>query len=311
MEGKVASVDRRIARIAAQQHGVVSIDQLRRCGLSEAAIANRVAAGRLHRVHRGAYAVGHAALGPEGKLLGAVLAVGRGAHRGGTVLEHWGAAVSHRSAASLWRLVPTVAEPCHVIVAGDGGRAARAGIRVHRSTSLVPAQVTLCRGVPVTTPARTIADLRRAAAGGLPGALSQRELRAAVRQANVLGLPIDGEDAEDRTRSDLEGAFLGLCRSYHIPQPEVNVRVGPYLVDFLWKEQRLVVETDGYLYHRGKTAFQDDRGRDLELMRHGYRVLRLAERQVEAAPGHVAGALALALALDKRRSDRTAGQRHG
>jgi very-short-patch-repair endonuclease len=60
------------------------------------------------------------------------------------------------------------------------------------------------------------------------------------------------------------------------------MRVGPYLVDFLWRERRFVVETDSYLYHRGRAAFQDDHSRDLELMRLGYEVLRLSERQLEA-----------------------------
>ncbi|HWP32890.1 MAG TPA: type IV toxin-antitoxin system AbiEi family antitoxin domain-containing protein [Solirubrobacterales bacterium] len=303
MEGKVAKPDWRVAKIAARQHGAVSIDQLRLCGLGEGAIERRVAAGRLHRVHRGVYAVGHTALGLEGEAMAAVLAVGRGAQRGGVVLEHWGAAASHRSAAALWRLVSGVLDPCDVIVAGNSGRAARADVRVHRSITLIPAQVTLCRGVPVTTPARTIADLRRAVSARLPGAPSPRELRAAIRQANVLGLSIDEKDSRDRTRSGLESAFLALCRRLDVRQPEVNVRVGPYLVDFLWRDERLVVETDGYRYHRGRTAFEDDRARDLELMRLGYRVLRLSERQVEAAPLDVADVLTLA--LDTRKGGRT------
>jgi very-short-patch-repair endonuclease len=130
--------------------------------------------------------------------------------------------------------------------------------------------------------------------------MTRRELRRAIRQANVLGLPIDERDAADRTRSDLEGAFLRLCRRHRLPQPEVNVRIGPYLVDFLWRSRRLVVETDSYLYHRGKAAFQDDRGRGMELTRVGYRVLQLSEQQVEAEPRRVAEAVAAALADQDR-----------
>jgi len=116
-----------------------------------------------------------------------------------------------------------------------------------------------------------------------------------IRQANVLGLPLEEADARDRTRSDLETAFLLLCRRSRLPRPEVNVRVGPFLVDFLWREARLVAETDSYLYHRGRAAFQDDRARDLELMRIGFRVLRLSERQVVEDPRRVAETLAAAL----------------
>jgi hypothetical protein len=161
-----------------------------------------------------------------------------------------------------------------VIVAGDGGRERRAGIRVHRSRSLVAVDVTLCRGISVTTPARTIADLRAAISAGRI-AVSPGELRRAVRQASVIGLPI-GEEGGDRTRSDLERSFLCLCRRHRLPAPEVNVPVGTYLVDFLWRDRRFVVETDGYLYHRGRAAFRDDRSRDLELARLGYEVLARA-----------------------------------
>jgi very-short-patch-repair endonuclease len=228
--------------------------------------------------------------------LAAVLAVGRGPHGDrDAVLGRWGAAVSHRSAASLWGLLSATEGACDVIVAGNAGRARRSDIRVHRSLSLSATDVTLRNGVPLTNPMRTIADLRQAVAARLLGAPSGRQLRRAIRQASVLGLPIRDEDARDRTRSDLEEAFLRLCRRHRLPPPEVNVRVGPFLVDFLWRERQLAVETDSYLYHRGKAAFQDDRGRDLELRRLGFDVLRLSERQVEEEPDRVAEVLRAAL----------------
>jgi len=297
MDGKVAKPGISIARIAERQHGVVSIGQLRRSGASEDAVRARVALGQLHRVHRGVYAVGHPALSPEGRWMAAVLAIGGGPRGAGSVLEHWGAAVSHRSALSLWNLRPANQAPRDVIVSGNGGRARRAGIRVHRSLSLAPGDVTLHLGIPVTTPRRTIADLREAISARRSGAVSGRELRKAIRQANVIGLPLGDEDAADRTRSDLERDFLRLCRRHRLPRPEVNVRIGPYLVDFLWRERRFVVETDSYLYHRGKVAFQDDRSIDLGLMRLGYEVLRLSELQIDEEPAQVAEVLAARLAL--------------
>jgi very-short-patch-repair endonuclease len=116
-----------------------------------------------------------------------------------------------------------------------------------------------------------------------------------MRQANVLGLPVGEESGRDRTRSDLEGDFLQLCRRHRIPPPEVNVRFGRYLVDFLWRERQLIVETDSYLYHGGRAAFQDDRDRDLELKRLGYEVVRLSERQINEEQGWVAKTLAVLL----------------
>jgi very-short-patch-repair endonuclease len=296
MSQKLAKLDARIAEIAAKQHGVVSVDQLRRLGCSQDSVKRRVAAGHLHRVHRGAYAVGHSAMSAEGLWLAAVLALGGGPSGGGLVLEHWGAAVSHRSALSLWSLLPVNQAPCDVIVAGNGGRARRAGVRVHRSLTLVPGDVTLHRGIPVTTPGRMIADLRGAISTRRRSAIAGHELRRAIRQANVLGLPIVARDAKVRTRSDLEADFLLLCRRHRLPPPQVNVRIGPYLVDFLWRERRLVVETDSYLYHRGEVAFQDDHARDLELMRRGFEVLRLSELQLDEAPAQVAEVLAARLA---------------
>jgi hypothetical protein len=230
---------------------VISIAQARSAGISDDAIRARVLAGRFHGVHRGVYAVGHSALSPEGRWTAAVLALGGQPARGGSVLAHWGAAVSHRSAASLWDLLPATDAPCDVSVAGTGGRARRAGIRVHRSRSLAPADVTLCRGIPVTTPGRTITDLRAAISAGRVS-VSLRELRRAVRQAGVIGLSI-GDEGGDRTRSDLERDFLRLCLRHQLPRPEVNVRIGPYLVDFLWRDRRFVVETDSYLYHCGRS----------------------------------------------------------
>jgi very-short-patch-repair endonuclease len=301
MEGKVATLDRvkpdqALAEIARRQHGVISAAQLHGLGIDERGIHARAAAGRLHRIHRGVFAVGHAALSLQGRCMAAVLAVGRGSMRAGDpLLDYWGAAVSHRGAAMLWELLPRRAGTVDVIVPGNGGRARRAGVRVHRSRSLARRDVVARRGVPLTSSARTVEDLRRAVAAGWPGALTPRELRRAVRQANVLGLPVDEESRRDRTRSDLESDFLELCRRNRFPPPEVNVRVGAYLADFLWRERRLIVETDFYLFHRGRVAFQDDRGRDLELRRLGYTVVRLSEKQVDEEADLVAEILATAL----------------
>lgn len=311
MDAKVAG-DRIIARVAESQHGVVGVRQLYCAGVSRDAIRRRVRAGRLHRVHRGVYAVGHRGISTSGRWMAAILACGRlsiasAESRSGvageetatrtdvnsrrTVLGHWGAALSHRSAAALWGLLPASAELVDVSVPGENGRARRQGICVHRSWTLLNTCVTLRAGIPVTTPARTISDLRRSARQHRPGSVSQEELRRAVRQANVLGLPVGDQFVQDRTRSDLERDFLRLCRRCGLPAPEVNVRVDRYLVDFLWRKRRLVVETDGYQYHRGRVAFEEDRERDLAMRVLGYEVVRFSYRQVVDDPELVSGFL--------------------
>ncbi len=140
----------------------------------------------------------------------------------------------------------------------------------------------------MTTPARTIADLRRI--------VSPARLRRAIRQAEVLGLRTGLDRPAEPTRSELEHLFLELCRRHRLPAPEVNVRIGRRVVDFLWRERRLVVETDGYRYHRGPTAFEDDHARDLALRTGGYDVLRFTYRQVTSEPARVANAISTALA---------------
>jgi very-short-patch-repair endonuclease len=312
MGNKVAIDDRAIARIASRQHGVITTRQLQSVGLGRTGISRRTQAGRLYRLHKGVYAVGYWPPSIESRWMAAVLVCGqkdmpdttrrddvedgRGEADTKTVLAFWGAALSHRSAAVCWELLPPADEPVDVTVPGNGGRARRRGIRLHRSSTLLPAAVTLRAGIPVTTPERTIADLRRAAAvRGDQRIVFPRELRRAIRQADVLGLPIGSLSELDRTRSDLERDFLRLCRRNRLPTPEVNVRVGRHLVDFLWRDRRLIVETDSYLYHRGRVAFQDDHGRDLDLRGLGYEVIRLSEKQLSEERDRAAAILAAEL----------------
>lgn len=274
MREKCANGDARAAAMAARQHGVIAISQLREVGLDQHAVGRRAARGRLHRIHRGVYAVGHPGLSVEGRWMAAVLALGPGA------------ALSHRSAAALWALLNPRSGPVEVSVPGPGGRRRRRGIVVHRSVTLTAGMRIRHRGIPVTTPARTIADLR--------SSVSAAELRRAIRQAGMFGLPT-GIKAREPTRSELEELFLRLCRRHRLPAPEVNVRVGSMTVDFLWRDRRLVAETDGYRYHRGWQAFEDDHARDLELRALGYQVQRYTYRQVTDQQGRVVRALREAL----------------
>ena len=95
----------------------------------------------------------------------------------------------------------------------------------------------------------------------------------------------------ERTRSDLERRFLRICREHGIPNPDVNIKVGPYEVDFLWRSHRLVVEVDGWRYHSSRAAFEVDRARDRELMLRGLEVVRFTDRDVAAKPVEVASSV--------------------
>jgi very-short-patch-repair endonuclease len=271
MRRKGDTPDLTMARIASRQHGVIAFRQLEAIGMTKSGVTRRVRAGRLHRLHQGVYAVGHAQPAQTGWWMAAVLAYGTGA------------VLSHRSAAVLWGLLRNRPGLIDITVPSHAGKRKRNGIRLHRSKTLTPAATTRRHGIPVTKPARTIADLR--------GCVSEKELRRAARQANVLGLHLGPAVRPDRTKSDLELAFLGLCRRYDIPMPEVNTKIDGIEADFLWRDRRLVVETDGYIYHRGDVAFQDDHHRNLQFRLRGYEVLRLSAQQIDNELAVVAEAL--------------------
>jgi very-short-patch-repair endonuclease len=158
-----------------------------------------------------------------------------------------------------------------VTVPSSNGRR-HAGVVIHRSRTLTAAQITRRLGIPVTTPSRTLADLRRS--------LPQLQFARALREAEFLRLPVDRSLQPDHTRSELETRFLRLCRRHRIPQPDVNVRVGSFVVDFLWPSHCLVAELDGYRAHGGRLAFEADRARDLELATLGFRVVRITWRRL-------------------------------
>jgi very-short-patch-repair endonuclease len=201
-----------------------------------------------------------------------------------------GAALSHRSAAELWRIRPSRARrdresgpPVDVTVPGYAGRARHRGINVHRSRTMRSKARTIRNGIPVTTPSRTLDDLHRV--------LPLAEFEAALREAEYLRLPIGRRFNPDGTRTEFEARLLALCRRHRLPRPTVNVKVDQYLVDFLWAERSLIVEADGWESHRTRSAFEEDRVRDARLKLLGYEVLRFTWRQLERDTAGIAATI--------------------
>ena len=293
MRRQVAN-DSQIAALANAQHGVVARWQLVALGLSGQAVDRRVRSGRLHLLYRGVYAVGHRVLTVEGRWMAAVLATG--------------AVLSHVSAAAAWELRPAGAGAIHVTVPGDPGRARRAGIRTHRSATLTPDDTTTHRGIPITTPIRTVIDLATTFNGRpLEHALDLAEQRGLVDFAELrkaieahptrpgspsLQAMLSRYTAGSTvTRSELEERFLALCDDHGLPRPNVNTRIEGTEVDFVWRDRRLIVEVDGYAYHRSPSAFEADRARDVALTVAGWTVLRFTWAQITTRPGWVAEAI--------------------
>jgi very-short-patch-repair endonuclease len=264
----------KIARIAGRQHGVVSVAQLRAAGIGKNGITRRLRAGRLHRLHRGVYAVGHTAPSEYRRFMAAVLASGKGA------------VLSHQSAAYLWGFLRPKEGPVHVTSPSTSGKHQRAGILLHRSPSIEKeGEVTRREWIPVTAPRRTIEDLEQS----LEPYLIRRAKRQAEFMRYKLRLP------SDRSRSDLESDFLAFCRRHRLPRPEVNVKIGKYTVDFLWRQRMVAVETDFFDYHRGSVAFEEDHEREFCLRRLGYIVRRYTGAQLDSYPKEIAAELGEAL----------------
>jgi very-short-patch-repair endonuclease len=302
------SLDAALAGLAARQHGVVSLVQLRSLGLSARAAQYRGASGRLHRVHRGVYAVGHRVLSPDGYRMAAVLASGAGA------------VLSHRSAAAAWGIRPTDRARIDVTVPSQAGRMGPPKVELHRVRRLDPRDVTRLRNVAITTPARTLVDLASVLAPhALERSVNQAEViqlldvtavRAAIERAPnrkgtrhleaSLSMPSPGP-----TKSELEDSFLALCRRADLPTPRLNVHVDAggclYEVDALWPDARLIAELDGGAAHRTAKAFEDDRARDAALAARGYLVVRFTWQRITHEPRVVAAQLRRILAL--RRPD--------
>lgn len=264
-------------------------------GVGRGSIARRMEAGRLHPLHRGVYAVGHARLSARGRLMAAVLACGDGA------------LASHRSAGREWGFWRAASSRPDV-TALRRSRAGIPGIVLHQTRALHPDDRVVRDGIPLTSVARTLFDMAEA--------VSLRRLRQAFEDAERLRLldlrAVDavrgrstgrhglwavglvlgdlGPSVPD-TRSELERAFVQLCRDTGLPLPATNVSVAGFEADALWPQERLVVELDGYAFHRSRTAFENDRVRDAGLQLAGHRVVRVTHRRLLDDPDEVAGTI--------------------
>jgi predicted transcriptional regulator of viral defense system len=292
-------VDQALASLAAGQWAVFSLDQICELGMSPSAVRARASTGRLHRVYRSVYAVVPAdLLTRDGRFMAAVLACGPDA------------ALSHRSAAALLGLRASERAKFDVTLPGRARRS-HAGIDIHCSTTLTAADIKRERNIPCTTVSRTLLDLAdviapRAVERALDqaeilDALDLRKLRdqlernaarpAARRLRTILE---DVYTGRTPTWNDFEDAFFVLCRSHGIRQPDVNVFVDPgdgepmIRVDFLWRAERVVVETDGRETHRTLQAFERDRRNDQRLSAAGWRPIRATWRQLKREPDRVA-----------------------
>lgn len=280
-----------------RQHGVVARAQLLELGFGTRSIEHRVEKGRLHPLWRGVYAVGRPEISQKGRWMGAVLACGPKA------------LLSHRSAAALWGIAPTVPTGAIDVTVPSGRFRSRAGISLHRRRDLGPEHRREVARIPATDPVSTLVDL----ASRRPDWQVEQAINDADRldlvevealRATVAGLrPRPGMARMRRllgldalTDTGLERKFLAIVRSANLPAPETQVLVSGYRVDFFWPALGLVVEADGWRHHRTPGEQATDRRRDQAHLASGLTALRFGEDQIRFKPDEVRRPLASVIA---------------
>jgi very-short-patch-repair endonuclease len=289
MGSKSSTAGQQLAALADRQHGVVSIRQLRALGYSHKSVDRAVEGGRLHRLYRGVFAVGHTNISLEGRCLAAVLGSGPSS------------LLSHYSAGWLLGLIATRPIPVHVTTPLPRKR--RGDVRIHRSEILIESDRVLERGIPVTSVGRTALDL---AAG-----IRFRTLRRVVRRAEELGVfylddfrsilsrnqghrgaaPLNRAlaiyEPPRLIRSELEREFAALAEQFGLPAFATNFNAAGYELDIYWPKLRFAVELDVYATHGGHEPFEEDRRRDEELKLAGIELTHVTGRRLECQPRQV------------------------
>ncbi|TMK67232.1 MAG: DUF559 domain-containing protein [Actinobacteria bacterium] len=287
-------LDRLIAELAACQHGLVARWQLIRAGFGAGAIDLRVRCCRLHVIHRGVYAVGHSVISIDGHRMAAVLAGGDGA------------VLSYRDALAHWGLRPCNRRVIEVTV--PARTRSRPGLQFHRAR--LPAdEVTVHRGIPITTVPRAIFDLAAVE--------PRRHVERAIHEAEVRRLwdPLSLHDLVERhpnsrgvatlkailaditrglaiSKQEIQDLLLALLEAAGLPLPLTNqyITLGDttYEADCAWPQAKLMAELDGRAVHATGRNFESDRGRDRRLAVAGWLVIRITWRQLQDEPDAVA-----------------------
>ncbi|MDA0172353.1 type IV toxin-antitoxin system AbiEi family antitoxin domain-containing protein [Solirubrobacter taibaiensis] len=262
--------------IAARQYGLATAKQLNAAGMDGAAITRRVQAGRLFRVGRGVYAVGHTALSRQGEFLKEVLIAGDGA------------ALSHEACAELYEVRRWRASLIDVVVPSE--RRARSKARIHRCRNLHPDDVTVHKGIPCTTIARLVVDLTdHLTSWEITNVIHEAEWRklfrledtyAAIERGrgrriaaarSAVAMHLDGS-AGTKSKNELR-ALIDLERK-RLPEPKVNTDLNGEEVDFHWPRLKLAIELDGPGHERERTQ-QEDTRKERAWRAAGYEVVRV------------------------------------
>jgi very-short-patch-repair endonuclease len=274
------------------QRGRVARRQLLAAGVSRSTVGWLVSRRHLIPGLRGVYAVGHTAPIELERETEALLAV------------RDGAALSHLSAAGLWGLSATGTLVEVLVLEGRSSR--MPGVRVHRSRILESRDVWIRKGLPVTSPARTLLDIAVSATDrqlevAFDRGITERTVRLSHvhdvleragghrGRARLAALLAQEHDLSAMTGSQMQERVLALIRQAGLPTPQVEFPFGPYTLDFYWPDARFALEVDGYQFHSSRYRFERDRRKDNDLRRAKIEVMRVVGRDInERSHGLVA-----------------------
>jgi len=279
----------KLRELATEQFGVVSGKQLKSLGFGTGSIKHQVHTGRLTIVHSGVYAVGHTAIEFKGRCMAALLAcdIGR-------------STVSHFSAAHLWGFGPTRTAPRRIDIAVWRGQPRHRQISVHRPPDLDESQCRWQGPLRVTSPARTLLDIaasepkllsetaNEAFAKGLVSVNELEELLESFGSRRGICVLKSQIVEPGFTRSAAERLMADLIRHHSLPTAELNARVLDYEVDFLWRKEKLIVEVDGFRFHRTRLKSDRDAEKAGTLQSAGYTVIRVTWKLIRESPDTVA-----------------------
>ncbi|HEX6456409.1 MAG TPA: DUF559 domain-containing protein [Solirubrobacterales bacterium] len=212
-----------------------------------------------------------------------------------------GAVLSHFSAGHLWGLCGSYGSIEVLRQSGGFHPKGHQEVSLHQTRRLEPYEVTMERGIPVAVMERVLLDLagRNDAKrlermfvqaykrddfswARLGRIITRRRGCKGVGKLRRIALEVDPEVLE--TKSVPEVDFLGLCREVNLQIPAVNVLAEGHLVDFLWAEQKVIVETDSWSHHGDHFTFEKDHQRDVDLTAAGYDVHRTTCKMLERDP---------------------------